>query len=578
MRHIQPLSEVKISSATLAKFVKSKQADGIKVGVEAELIFKDILSTDAVRPSPDYKKDKEVESLEELVQFYYGYDEKRADTLEEQLRKKYAQWAGPKLQKKFSKEKRDYIANFVMENYWSWEERVEEYLRDVMNLDKSEIDHALERMPTTVKLIKFLFQTEPERIKELQTKKLPEKYSKVVIKAQLELLDELYDEVDDIIESKDVIYDDAVDSYLDENSPTELEWLADIGIKRLKDAVDVFGYRWPFYKHVTPDGIFNKDVARSLAKELKLVVGAPVGISDRSGETERDGYRWIVEPDASLHPDSIEDMAVEIISPPIEIKDAIPKFEKFFNWVRSKNGYANRTTGFHVNVSLPNLGSDVDYLKLALFVGDNYILEQFGREANVYCKSFLQQIKKNYNRINPESAMGKVYSGLNTVALDTIKKSPLGKNFSINPNNDYIEFRSAGGVDYFAEDNIAKLFDTIKRFAQAMVIAADENAYREEYFKKLYKLLSPQRGSTMDMFVAYSTGKINSDQLKKMWSKRMEGDESHVWEIVDNKTKHVVSQLSVDAKSENDVVRKAAEHMKVEKGDFNKQYSVRKKI
>lgn len=577
MRHIVPLSEIKISPATLQKFVKSKQADGIKVGIEAELIFRNILTSDAVKPSPDYEKDEEVSTIEELVNFYFGFDESRADTVEAQLRKKYAQWAGPQLQKKFSREKKDYITNFVMENYWSWEERVEEYLTDVMGLEGRDLDEAMEKIEPSIKLFKFLVSNDPTRIPELATKKIPDKYDRNVIKAQIELYDELQDEVADIIESKDLIYDDAVTNFLDENSPTEEEWLRDIGISRLKDVPDVLGYRWPFYLHITPDGIFNNDVARSLAKDLKSVVGSPVGISDRSGTVERDAYRWIIEPDPSIQPDEVEDMAVEIISPPMELKNAIPKLERFFKWVRNNNGYANHTTGFHVNISLPEVGGRVDYLKLALFMGDEYILEQFGRAANTYCKSFVQQLKKNYDRINPSSAMDKVYSGLNTVALDTIKKSQLGKNFSINPKGEYIEFRSTGGNDYFNEGNIEKLFDTVSRYAQAMTIAADDNLHKEEYYKKLYKLLSPQKGTPLDMFVSYSSGKMNAEQLKKVWSKKMSSVDSvpDAWSIIDNKTKQVVGHISSPDKSPRSAIKKAMSKMNVtDELEFSNMYDV----
>src|SRR5574343_125185 len=581
MRHIVPLSEVKMSPSTLQKFVKSKQADGIKVGIEAELIFKNILTTDAVKPSPDYEKDDNVTSIEDLVEFYFGFDEERADTVEAQLRKKYAQWAGPKLQKKFSQEKKNYITNFVMENYWNWNERVEEYLQDEMGLQGQTYDDAMEKFEVSIRLFKFLLQNDPGRIDELSKKRLPEKYSADVIKAQLELLEELHDEVDDIIESKDPIYEDAVTNFLDENSPSEEEWLEDIGITRLKDAPDVLGYRWPFYHHITPDGIFNNDVARTLAKEIKTIVGSPVGISDRSGTVERDSYRWIIEPDPSIQPDEVEDMAVEIISPPIELKDAIPKFERFFKWVRSKNGYANHTTGFHVNISLPNVGGDVDYLKLALFMGDDYILEQFGRAANTYCKSFVQQLKKNYNRINPQSAMEKVYEGLNSVALDTIKKSQLGKNFSINPKGEYIEFRSTGGNDYFSEENIEKLFNTVRRYAQSMVIAADDKLHKEEYYKKLYKLLSPNKGSPLELFVSYSSGKITVDQLKNAWVKKMAAvDEIEgSWSIVDNETNQVVGHVNSPDNSPKVAVKKAMIKMgmsSVTDSEFLKKYSVTK--
>jgi hypothetical protein len=66
--------------------------------------------------------------------------------------------------------------------------------------------------------------------------------------------------------------------------------------------------------------------------------------------------------------------------------------------------------------------------------------------------------------------------------------SGFGKYTSINPKSNYIEFRSAGGSDYFAD--MDKIQNTLMRYARATDIAMDPAAEKAEYAKKLYKLLT----------------------------------------------------------------------------------------
>ena len=111
--------------------------------------------------------------------------------------------------------------------------------------------------------------------------------------------------------------------------------------------------------------------------------------------------------------------------------------------------------------------------------------------------------------------------------------SGFGKYTSINPKNNYIEFRSAGGSDYFRD--IDKIQNTLMRYARAVDIAMDPDAEKSEYARKLYKLLTkteteqvtdPRTGTTrtqvkpsgdndaINIFSRYVAGELPKSALK----------------------------------------------------------------
>ena len=88
------------------------------------------------------------------------------------------------------------------------------------------------------------------------------------------------------------------------------------------------------------------------------------------------------------------------------------------------------------------------------------------------------------------------------------------KGISVNFRKNYIEFRSAGG-DYLNKQEDIK--NTVLRYVQVLAAASNPEAYKQEYAKKLYKIISakfPQKDSTIDAFVQYSAGLIGPEQLK----------------------------------------------------------------
>ncbi len=184
---------------------------------------------------------------------------------------------------------------------------------------------------------------------------------------------------------------------------------------------------------------------------------------------------WYIEPDGSLEADKSKDGTAEVVSPPMPAKTAIESLKKFFALAQSKQLYTNSTTGLHINVSIP---ATIDVLKLAMFVGDQYVLQQFGRENNEYATSVLRDLQGQ-----ADVGVKKRTGELNLKALQQLAKSITHDHTaSISNNGKYISFRHAGG-NYL--QNPEGVLNVVGRFVHSMVIASDPEAYKQDYLKKL---------------------------------------------------------------------------------------------
>jgi putative chitinase len=84
---------------------------------------------------------------------------------------------------------------------------------------------------------------------------------------------------------------------------------------------------------------------------------------------------------------------------------------------------------------------------------------------------------------------------------------------SINVKNGYIEFRSPGGD--WLNDNFKEIDNTLRRFTVALSAAVDPKAYREEYLKKLYKLLDVSgEKDPLSYFAKFAAGELPRAALK----------------------------------------------------------------
>jgi hypothetical protein len=297
----------------------------------------------------------------------------------------------------------------------------------------------------------------------------------------------------------------------------------------MSDIASNYDLDWPYMTNSGNNG--GSREWDEIGDSLQSAVDMPVKVSSNYHSATRKEGLWILEPDSSLQPDDSEDFGLEIVSPPLPLEQALEKLQAVTDWANSDEGncYTNSSTGLHMGVSVPFKGGDVDYLKLILFLGDEYVLQSFGREANTYTKSAMSKFRENIKggRADPMGAIKLMQSGLLELAYREIQKGVgEGKYTSAHIQKGYIEFRSAGG-DWLAEENAdpEKLSSTMLRYARAMSIAANPGEERREYAKKLYKLVAPEGDSQLALFSQFAAGELTAEQLKKKWAEKTIGTE-----------------------------------------------------
>ena len=553
----QQLDELRMNPTTLNQFANSEEAKGIMAGFEAELVFTGLGGEPEYDedPEPDMDADERCRTIQQVMDFFendeygYGVYGREADKLQEGLDEMYYEWHDEQMYEAFRDEQDELIRNLWLEEQ-SWEDRVHAVLVDGMELTDEQADKIIE-LGEARKNGKGKPGGEYTE-EELEMLSI---YSEATSDADA-ILDE---EVEQSIAKQDKHYDYALDEFrdgffIDDDSG----FFSDVGLRWMSDVRDQFDLMWPVmtYTGSSSEGGFSVDNAERLADDLHEKLGVKTKVSSGYHSARRDNETWIFEPDSSLDADDSDNMPVEIVSPPMPLETCLKQMENFFTWAESNGAYANSSTGFHMGVSLPHRGGDVDYVKLALFLGDEHVLREFGRSGNHFCEAAMKKIK---NRVkgNKEAVAGALdlmkhnLIELAQKALE-INNHGFGKYTSINPQggNDntnpakekgakYIEFRSAGGSNYF--EDIDKLKNTLLRYAQAMTIAANPAAERREYYKKLYKLISPPEGDpAIDLFARFATGAISSEELKKTWAdKQLEKEPKGDWKLWDANGKAV---------------------------------------
>jgi hypothetical protein len=97
----QQLDEVRMSPTSLKQFANSKEAQGIKAGFEAEVIFRGRggSGTDS-EPEADYDMDTRSRSISDVIDFFeggdYGISRGQADRIRNRMYEDYHSWASEK--------------------------------------------------------------------------------------------------------------------------------------------------------------------------------------------------------------------------------------------------------------------------------------------------------------------------------------------------------------------------------------------------------------------------------------------------------------------------------------------------
>jgi hypothetical protein len=198
---------------------------------------------------------------------------------------------------------------------------------------------------------------------------------------------------------------------------------------------------------------------------------------------------------------------VEIVSPPQNLSKTLKDLEFFKDFTKNPKKYdetiydiqTNDTTGLHINVSIPNFDK-LDYMKLLILMGEDYVLKQFDRACNQMCANIIDVKNKGGNRVynikNSEVTLTKNIADILGDFTKNIKtnskryfENKFNKEVSARQDMNRIEFRAPGNdwIDTLQSSNLIQ--DTIYRFAVALDAACDPKKHQQEYARKLYKIL-----------------------------------------------------------------------------------------
>ena len=504
----EELVEISQTPGAIRDWASSDAANGIIAGFEAEVILPDIggLEYDEDRES-DMSEDRRPRSIDDVLDFLsfddhgFGLYGSAADDLRDTLRERYTEWVDDQIM-----------------NAWEYDEfktvmEDEGWLDDIV---KDEID-AFDVDDVAQEIFKKDYDELDDDDKDDVNSSIADRANEAAEETMLKMWDGETGFYGDALESfREMKYSDRdleEDEYFEQNFPY------------MSDITDTFGVDWPYIEgNVQDEGAWE-----DFGDMMQKLVGKKVVVSTGYHSESRGDY-YIIEPDSSISPDSTSDAGVEIVSPPMPLATAQQQLLDVAAFLKRNDAYTNDSTGLHMGISLPDNEENLDYVKLVLFTGDRYMLEQFDRSYNSYARSAIEKMetaakeakRKNFKfeRMNIKSAMDALRNGINKEAAEIVRgRTGQDKYTSIHIKQGYIEFRIAGG-DYLNKVEEAEL--AMLRFARAYTIASDPNAEREEYQKKLFKLINSEDPAE-NIWAQYQAGQINAEDLKDQWANNVLG-------------------------------------------------------
>lgn len=450
-------------------WAQSEPAAQIRVGFEAELIVPVDAPMEDPEPEPDYSEDPAAIDIEEIVDFYsstdFGMSRREANQLRERMQSDFDQYVEEKLDDAFSEQ---------------GDAMVRQIARDYEGMEEEEIDDVMDAQS--------------------------DKYQELADQARDQLRDQLLQEID------------------------ERDWLRSVGIRRMTDVESEYNVTWPIWE--TPTSGQSAHQVEEVAQDIRKALGVKLYASTQYHTAPRMPDAWALEPDSSISVhDEHSQAGLELItpSPPPSLPESLQYLDEVFAWAKTYGCETNRTTGFHMSMSLPSdMHYKLDPVKLILLLGDEKILADFGRSANTYTQSAFKALQdhiKTTEQFPVHKALDALRSGLSRLAASLINKPFYGKYTSVHVKPQYVEFRHAGG-DYL--DRLPEIKNTLLRMAYTLSVAADDAQARPEYAKKLYALLSgfstpSSTDAAINLFSLYSAGVIDQTMLKNSL-KQMKAD------------------------------------------------------
>ena len=379
----QDLFEINMGSKNLRK---EAAKTGAIAGMEFEMIVPNVEGGDDDGDmEADYSLDEGITSIQEAYDFFYDGDyNSRGDVtrLRDKMTNEYYEWLSEQFDTRWDSDEFEFVYNYLVENA-SGDEIAE------------------------------ILGTEPNEAGEYPD---PNKQSRV-------------DAADKVVEEGygNYWYDQARESAqedFNQNADLESEWLESRDLNTMQDIENEYNMNWPHWYSQGGGEASIEDVAN----EFQDAIGRDVRASGNyhSGGVTRPSptaQHYIVEPDGSLEADDSDDVGLEFVSPPLPIDEILSDLNKVKQWAKVYGCYTNDSTGLHINISVPNYSREnLDFVKLALLMGDEYVLDNFGRAGNTYAKSAMKLVRDQV-RQKPDEAerlLDKMKGNLDSLASKAI--------------------------------------------------------------------------------------------------------------------------------------------------------------
>jgi hypothetical protein len=508
----EQLNEIDMSPKGLQQLASQIDA---RAGMEFEMIVPGVhQEDDEPEWEADYDQDQRTRSFDDIRSFFHDGDyngRRQVDNLIEEIENEYMDWQMEQISDAWGRDGVTFINDYVT-------------LNDLFDRNEA-MDAARDQV----------MDANPDLPQE------SEDFSRL-LSARLDEMELEFAQAE--FEEQGRIYNDAFEAFTDEQRDEyDDRSFLDDRYPYMTDIENNFDIQWPYYTDMNEGSGGEMDVDQ-VADEFSGAMGKPVNASRSYHGARREPGHYVVEPDGSLRGDNPGDAGLEFVSPPMPVAELLVDLQKVKAWADKTGCYTNDSTGLHINVSVPGLkgvGETLDYVKLALLLGDERVLNEFGRAGNTYAKSAIEIVRNRVTQ-HPEDAaalLTQMKGHLANMASKSIHSGVTNKFTSINTKDGYIEFRSPGG-DWLGA-NFELIVPTLLRFVVALDAAIDPNKYRNEYLKKLYKLLTPKsEEDLLTHFAKFSAGQlpkqalksfVRQAQLQRKITKDPTGGEKYWWSV-----------------------------------------------
>lgn len=222
---------------------------------------------------------------------------------------------------------------------------------------------------------------------------------------------------------------------------------------------------------------------------------------------------WRVMEDSTIGGEDNKLGGAEVTSPAMDMEDGLDALEEMLQFIDQK-GSTNSDTGLHIRVSFkqPKQIEDIDWFKVALFMGDERVLSDFDRRRTTYAQTPMDRIRQYF-----KDQIAKIGGDPSRAIAEIIRQEgftnlvqPMRDMFINNESDRYSTFNVTGFRDHqgriefrvWGNDKYERRLDEIKRtlfqFCYAVILGSTPELHFDTYMKKIFKLIRPEEGVATD--------------------------------------------------------------------------------